>query len=83
MGRVGGPQVSSWAFSRRCPGKSLHKSQAEPRWQQTEMSDGSGAGGSLLVCERLGFKPLIFHKQSRLTLGKSLYPSCPSGIWDA
>lgn len=82
MGRIGGHQALSWAFSRRCPGKRLHKSQTGPRQQQTEVSDGSGAGGSLLLCERLEFKSLIFHKQSRVTFGKSLYLSCPSGTWD-
>lgn len=70
MGRVGGPQALSCAFSRRCPGHGLCKCQAGPEQQQIEVSDGFGAGGSSLVCERLGVKSLIFHRQSSVTLGK-------------
>lgn len=44
--------------------------QAGPEQQQIEVSDGSGAGGSSLVCERLGVKSLIFHRQSSVALGK-------------
>lgn len=80
MERVEGPQALSCAFSTRCPGHRVFKCQAGPGQQQIELSDGSGAGGSSLVCEGLGVKSLIFYKQSSVT---SAGLSCPSGIQDA
>lgn len=65
VGRVGGPQALSCAFSRWCPGHRLRKCQAGPGQQQTEVLDGSAAGGSSLVCEGLGVKS--FHS---VTLSK-------------
>lgn len=52
-GESRGPQALSCAFSTRCPGHRLFKCQAGPGQQQIELSDGSGAGGSSLVCEGL------------------------------
>lgn len=65
VGRVGGPQALSCAFSRWCPGHRLCKCQSGPGQQQIEVSNGSAAGGSSLVCEGLGVKS--FHS---VTLSK-------------
>lgn len=77
VGRVGGSQALNYASSRRCPGHRLCKCQAGPGQQQIEVSDRSGAGGNLLVCEGLGVKSLIFCKRSSVTLASL---SCPPGL---